>query len=237
MAEFALLLNEESGGAVVARIAQIYGHFFFDEIQDVSARDFEFLQLLLESPVTMTLSGDPRQGTYSTTASRTNRGLTKSNVIKWLAQMEKLDLLSLEERNHSWRCGQAICDFADALYPEFADTRSLNVSATGHDGVFLLRKDQIPQYVATYSPQLLVWDRRSEHHGLPRRNMGEVKGMTFPRVLIQPTGPIAKYLSDGSVLVEGARAKFYVAATRARHSVAIVLDDPGASAIRYWVPD
>jgi len=236
LSEFALLVNERSNGAMMERFSQIFSHFYFDEIQDISGRDFEILELLLKSTVSVTLVGDPRQGTFSTTQSRTNRGQTKSHIMKWVSRLETAGLVDVEVQNHSNRCGQPICDFADALYPDHAATESRNEVRTTHDGVVFVRVADVSAYVSAFSPQLLVWNARSEKFGLRSRNMGEVKGLTFERVLINPTGTILRYMQKGDALAEETRAKFYVAITRARQSVAIVVDKPGQSSLLYWQP-
>lgn len=236
LAEFAILLNTESRGAVIKRLADIFDHLFYDEIQDISGRDFEFLELLMASSVSVTVVGDPRQGTFSTTQSRTNRGMTKSKVLKWISGLEKRGTLEVEIQDHSMRCNQYICDFSDSLYPELAATQSRNEVKTGHDGVFLLRTADVEAYASLHEPQLLVWSSKSRSFGLTPRNMGDSKGQTFDRVVISPTVPMEKYLQSGAVLVPEALAKFYVAVTRARYSVAVVLDRPGSSQLPYWAP-
>ena len=56
-------------------------------------------------------------------------------------------------------------------------------------------------------------------------NFGESKGLSFDRVLIYPTKPfIDWFINNESDLVETSRSKLYVAITRARYSVAIVLN-------------
>ena len=236
LSEFACLLNEQSSGAAVARIATIFPHIFYDEIQDISGRDFEFLELLMDSSAIVTIVGDPRQGTFSTTQSRTNRGLTKSDVTKWLEELESKQKLKIEPMNHSHRCRPEICSFSDALYPDLGQTESRNLTSTAHDGVFLLRTVDVYAYIQEHQPQVLVWNKDSENFGASARNMGDVKGLTFERVLINPTGPMALYIQKGADLAKGSRAKFYVGVTRARQSVAIVLDKPGSSELVYWKP-
>lgn len=59
----------------------------------------------------------------------------------------------------------------------------------------------------------------------PAMNMGESKGRGFDHVVILPTEPMRLWLSKPvSELRPQSRAKLYVALTRARHSVAIVMD-------------
>lgn len=56
-------------------------------------------------------------------------------------------------------------------------------------------------------------------------NLGEVKGATFDRVLIFPTKAMLKYLRTADINDTGGRDHFYVAATRAKFSVAFVVPD------------
>jgi len=69
-------------------------------------------------------------------------------------------------------------------------------------------------------------------------NFGESKGLTFERTLIYPHGPAAKWLASGDVShVEKSVTKMYVAATRARYSVAFVYDGKTcAIPATRWVP-
>ena len=62
------------------------------------------------------------------------------------------------------------------------------------------------------------------------------KGMTFERVLIIPTEPIKKFIQSGTFLGSISASSFYVAVTRAKQSVAIVLDVAGAAKLPIWQP-
>ncbi len=56
-------------------------------------------------------------------------------------------------------------------------------------------------------------------------NFGESKGRGFDHVVIVPTAPMQKWLVDPTAELKAqTRAKFYVALTRARLSVAIAMD-------------
>ena len=56
-------------------------------------------------------------------------------------------------------------------------------------------------------------------------NFGESKGLSFDRVLIYPTKPfIDWFMNNESELAETSRSKLYVAITRARYSVGIVVN-------------
>jgi DNA helicase-2/ATP-dependent DNA helicase PcrA len=72
----------------------------------------------------------------------------------------------------------------------------------------------------------LRWNSRSRCD--PRftvMNFGQSKGLTFDHVLLYPTDQMKKWVRDhNSSLTSSTCAKFYVGLTRARHSVAIVID-------------
>ena len=58
------------------------------------------------------------------------------------------------------------------------------------------------------------------------KNFGESKGLTCDRVLIYPTTQMLKWIKNNkSELKTSIRSKLYVAITRARYSVGIVIDD------------
>ena len=56
-------------------------------------------------------------------------------------------------------------------------------------------------------------------------NIGVSKGRTFNRVLIFPTRPMLDYLKTEDISKAGDKSKLYVAITRAKYSVAFVVDD------------
>jgi DNA helicase-2/ATP-dependent DNA helicase PcrA len=61
--------------------------------------------------------------------------------------------------------------------------------------------------------------------------------LEFDRVLIIPHGPIKKYLKSGDVNdVKGSLSKFYVAVTRAKHSVAFLYDGECSVSCTEWQP-
>jgi hypothetical protein len=109
-----------------------------------------------------------------------------------------------------------------------AATVSQGVPETDHDGVFSVLWAEVTGYVAAHRPPVLRDDREVDTQGLPAMNFGAVKGRTFERVLIFPTKPIAEYVATRvpGNLKDGSRARLYVAATRACHSVAFVADLP-----------
>jgi superfamily I DNA/RNA helicase len=225
VADFVCECDDRSNGLVVKRLEKIYNYIFIDEVQDFAGYDFTLLEKLLKSSISIVVVGDPRQGTFSTNNSTKNKRFKKNNIIEWINIKKKAGLLDLECRNECYRCNQVICDFADALFPSFSKTISKNFETTPHDGIFFIKPDEVLDYVKTHNPKILRYSVKTETLGLPAVNFGSSKGRTYERVLIFPTQSIKDYLKnrDLSKLKDQTKAKFYVAITRAKHSVAFVI--------------
>lgn len=111
------------------------------------------------------------------------------------------------------------------------------MTVTGYDGVFLIREEHVDKYVAQFRPQCLRSVSRSgKSLDLDYMDFRLSKGTTRERVLIAPTNEITNFIRTGKYMAPGPAASFYVAATRAAQSVAIVVDDPDSSTIACWHP-
>ena len=221
LAALAVKANDAADGAVIRRLAEMFDHIYIDEVQDMAGYDLELIELLMKSPMAVTLVGDPRQATFSTNNNRKNGKYKGSGIVDWLG--ERTSLCPVEERAVSYRCNQAICDFADGLYPALKPTRSENQETTGHDGVFDINPAAVGEYVETYAPVVLRYNKKTDTQGLTAINIGVSKGSTFDRVLIFPTEPMRKYYKTHDPEDAGAREKLYVAVTRAKYSVTFVM--------------
>ena len=122
--------------------------------------------------------------------------------------------------------GLPICDFADQFFPGLPKTISLNAEKTDHDGVFAVPASSVDAYMTTFNPQPLRYSRATKNVPGSPINFGNAKGMTFDRTIIFSHGPLKKFLRTGQVDDAGkAIEKIYVAVTRAKQSVAFVVDD------------
>lgn len=230
-----------SQGALIRRLEGIYDEILIDEVQDLSAYDWDIVDSLLGSTVDLWMVGDIRQSVLSTNArSAKNSMYAYAEAINWFRSREKKGLLALEESAVTWRCHPKIAAFSDSIFDRswaFPSTVSRNDHMTGHDGVFLVRSEHVHAYVAQYGPQCLRHSVTSAKNlALDFMNFKVAKGATFPRVLIVPTSTITNFVRGGVRMGAIAASSFYVAVTRAQQSVAIVLDDPGMSDLPYWMP-
>jgi len=224
-AEFACAADDASGGKVIGRLEQLFDAIYIDELQDLASYDQIFLDKLFKSRVAMTCVGDPRQATYATNHGRRNSQFRGEGIVDWLNEVSRAAQLSIEHRSESYRCNQQICDFADALWPDMPRTVSVDVPVTAHDGIFLITRADVESYVREHRPVVLRYSKATKRTmGLPSINFGLSKGRTYDRVLIFPTAGIRRYLDTRAVEDAGDIPKFYVAVTRARFSVAFVLD-------------
>ena len=229
ISEFVLMLNQASGGAVIARLAQRFSVIYVDEIQDMAGWDLELLELLLRSSINIVLVGDHRQATFRTNNAPKNKAFAGVKVIEKFRAWEKAKLAKLVFERETHRCHQLIADLADAFFPTEPSTISKNGRDTGHDGVFVIRRDLVDRYVSRFHPQVLRLDRKTHCNDFQALNFGDSKGMTFDRVLIFPHKSGQEWLKSGDFRqVAGSLAKLYVGVTRARYSVAFVYDGPCA---------
>jgi DNA helicase-2/ATP-dependent DNA helicase PcrA len=226
VSKFACRVIEKTDGQPLRRFEKIFERLYIDECQDLGAYDLELVEHLLKSSVQVTLVGDHRQATYRTNNAQKNSRYAGKNIIDKFREWEKKGLVKIEIQNHSFRCVQAICDFADQFYPGPISTISKNASFTGHDGIFAVPRSNIDAYIGCYHPQSLRYNKSTAGAPVDAVNFGAAKGMEFERVLIYPHKMLEKFLDTGKVQDAGtALGKIYVAITRARQSVGFVVAD------------
>jgi hypothetical protein len=241
LGRLAFELITASNGALIRRLEGIYDEILIDEVQDLSAYDWDILDAMLDSSIEMWMVGDTRQAVLATNGrSSKNKKYSYADAINWFRSREKRSLVVINESTLTWRCHPQIAAFSDLIFDPswaFPGTVSKNDTVTGHDGVFLIRGAHVPDYVSAYRPQGLRHSAASAKNlSLDFMNFKVAKGATFARVLIAPTSPITDFIRSGVSMQPLAASSFYVAVTRAEQSVAIVLDDPGNSNLPYWSP-
>lgn len=242
VADLACAINKQANGKTIRRLEQLFNIILIDEMQDLVGYDLDFIDILIASQFDLTMVGDPRQSTYASNDCPKNKQYRGFGLYDWVEQRRKKGVLAVEHMNWSHRCNDRICRFSDALFPEQPATESRNTATTSHDGMFLVKQEFLQDYTDTFKPAVLRWNRKVQVAAYllaGASNIGDVKGCTFDRVLVYPTKPMLKYLRTADPRDAGERERFYVAATRARYSVAFVISDahfisPIAS---HWEPN
>ncbi|MDR0681794.1 MAG: UvrD-helicase domain-containing protein [Dysgonamonadaceae bacterium] len=233
LSKFVVECNKKSNGAVIDRISKIYQHVFIDEVQDLAGNDLEILKLFFNCNSEIILVGDPRQVVYLTHNEKLHSKYSYGKIKEFIQEKCKKNCCSFEDLTDSYRCKQEICDFADNLYPDLPKTKSKNIDIKVHTGIFFVKEQDVGKYLEQYKPiQLRNSMTKDVNEKYPVKNFGEAKGLTFDRVLIYPTVPILKWLKDNnSILANTSRSKFYVAITRAKYSVGIIVENNEQTAI------
>jgi hypothetical protein len=227
--------------ALLRRLEHLYDEILIDEVQDLSGYDWEILHELLQSRIDIRMVGDVRQAVLSTNPQgQKNKRYGYAGALEWFLAHEKGGLLSINYATVTYRCRTEIATFSDTIFdPEwgFPETTSENHAVSDHDGVFLLHSNHVDEYVGRFSPQCLRSTITSgKAFTLDFMNFKVSKGATFERVLIVPTAPITAFIQKEIRLDSTPAASFYVAATRAKQSLAIVVDKPGKSKLPVWEP-
>lgn len=239
LAELALYINEITNGDVIDRLSRLYTMICIDEIQDMSGYDLDLIANMLCDISDMRFAGDQRQATFHTANVNMNKSYRKSGFGQYIKDKHLNCTVDIETLRFCHRCPQDIVDLADTLYPEFPSTISTRdtLEDSIKSPIRLVRESDASNYSNRYSAVSLVYDRRTKTPpGIQANNMGAVKGLSFDNVLLFPTANMRNWLFDHSArLSEATRAKLYVAITRARSSLAIVVsDDFQSQALDAW---
>ena len=239
LAQLALETNAAAQGAPVDRLRRIYDVIYIDEVQDLNGYDLEVLLALIGSPIELHLVGDVRQAILKTNSKDPKNKQYKGVRIKdWFDKQARAGNLVIEHQNTTWRCNQAIAEFADSIFDSswgFPTTESLNIATTNHDGIFLVTEADVLDYFQAFSPLCLRYNKAAARDvDLPFVNIGVAKGMDVERVLLWPTKDMARFVTHGKALKVSPACYLYVAVTRARASVAIVVPRASDCGMPVW---
>lgn len=225
LSKFVYKLNEINSGITIDRITRIYKYIFIDEVQDLAGYDLEIVDLLSRNNTNLLMIGDPRQVTYHTHEEAKNHKYSEGNIEDFIKERNLSIFVDKTTLNITHRNEKRICNFANTIYPEFPPCSAKTKEATGHDGVFFVHAKDVESYLEKYKPIQLRGSKKvnvNDKH--PVMNFGDAKGLTFNRVIIYPTTPMQEWIfNHNKDLKPKSRARLYVAVTRAKYSVAIVI--------------
>lgn len=228
IAKFVCRCEEKTQGMVFERISRIYSNIYIDEVQDLAGYDLEIVKILLKADCNLLMVGDPRQVTYHTHIEQKYKRYADGNIEEFIVnECENLNcIIDKETLNVSYRNNKEICLYSSSLYEEYGEVESQQFAVTGHDGIFLVKPNDVDKYLETYKPIQLrdnIKTKINDEYSVI--NMGEAKGLTYDRVLIYPTSTMKGWMINHSKELKPiTKSKFYVALTRAKYSVGIVFD-------------
>lgn len=142
----------------------------------------------------------------------------------------------------SHRCPRCICDFASLIMPQYPEMKSVKENSQ-QEHCLLIKNCDVGNYVDRFNPVALIWNNKALKNIHPnikqRYNMGEVKGLDFPNVIVYPTENMLTWINNTTKqLADETRAKLYVAVTRAEITIGIIVPDdfclPSESILQFW---
>lgn len=229
LSKLVIKVDEQTGGKVINRLTSIYEKIFIDEVQDMAGYDLEFIKRLMNGAKEVVLVGDPRQTIYKTHYEQKNRQYSNGNVEEYIRKECKAVKCDIDNTtlNKCYRCHKDIIEFVNKFYTEYPPMECNDIEKNSHQGIFIIKKEQIEEYINKYRPVQIIYDSRTNVSKLSRViTMGKSKGATYDRVLLYPTNELKNYISKGkATLNPGTKNKLYVGMTRAVNSLTFVVDD------------
>lgn len=222
----------DSGRAVIKRLEDIYSHIFIDELQDYAGWDLEIFKSLFYSNINVICVGDYKQATFRTNNSSKNKKFRDDKIRVFFKELEKVNLCEISYSNETRRFNKEICSFINRIFNEeesnVIPNKKLKNNEEENTGIYIIENKYMKEYCDYYNPTILRYDRRSKinfGHSCNVLNYGNSKGCTFDRVVIIPVSTVLPFIiQQAEISSKQTRSKFYVACTRARHSVVFVVD-------------
>ena len=235
VSHLACLCNDHSAGKAIGRMEEIYSHIFIDELQDYAGWDLEVIRLLFKSKILVTCVGDYKQATYRTNNSPKYSQYRDEKIRDFFIMLEKKGLCTTSYANTTRRFDQEICDFINTIHGDIDSMVEPNPyverdAFAENNGVYVIDVNYLSEYCAYYHPVILRYDKTAKigfQHSCATFNYGGAKGATFERVVIVPVSTTLPFIEKQTKIVSNqTRSKFYVACTRAKHSVVFAVNKP-----------
>lgn len=232
VSQFAFLYLDSLKNNVLNRLETIYSNIFFDEIQDCAGWDLEILKKLFTSKIVITCVGDYKQATFRTNNSKKNSKYRDDKIKIFFEELGESECQIIYE-NSTRRFNKEICNFINTIYNDL-DSLVISKEDTINNiseniGVYIIESKYLELYCNYYAPTIIRYDKRANikfKHTCKIFNYGTSKGQTFDRVVIIPVNTVLDFILKGekiSALLT--LSKFYVACTRARHSIVFAIDN------------
>lgn len=248
LAKLSTIVSKKSKNAPAKRLGAIYQKIFFDEVQDLVGWDYDVIRSLNKVMIdSICCVGDFRQTIYTTTFGHKDPQTPQQKVDYFIEKM-KFKACSMRENRRSIK---EICNLSDTIHiGMYEETVSAVIGIPSdlahHYGIFIVKRSQVHDYLATFEPQVLRWSAATGKKYLPGTlicyTFGSCKGLGFDRVLIILPDKHIKFLGGDNKVFDNdktdqSRNKLYVAITRARYSLALLVEDKLAKSLPYHLWD
>jgi len=164
LAKLVCRCNEKSKGYVIKRLEQIYDHIYIDEVQDMAGWDLEFIRLLLESSINMTMVGDPRQTVYLTHHDNKFPKYKYGKIKNFINNECGKISCSIDETTlvNSYRNSASICALSSRLYDDMPECISRLKEINPHMGIYFVPEREVNTYLSQYNPMQLCLNKTTE---------------------------------------------------------------------------
>lgn len=232
VSQFAFLYLDSLKNNVLNRLETIYSNIFFDEIQDCAGWDLEILKKLFTSKIVIICVGDYKQATFRTNNSKKNSKYRDNKIKIFFEELGESQCQIIYE-NSTRRFNKEICNFINTIHNDL-DSLVISKQDTINNiseniGVYIIESKYLELYCNYYAPTIIRYDKRANikfKHTCKIFNYGTSKGQTFDRVVIIPVNTVLDFIFKGEkISALQTLSKFYVACTRARHSIVFVIDN------------
>ena len=220
----------DSQGEVIVRMEEIYHSIFIDELQDYAGWDLELFKSLFASSINIYCVGDNKQATFRTNNSNKNKQYRDDKIIDFFKLLEKKGDCKVEYSNLTRRFNQEICDYINMIYDDQDNPVIQDLIAyedADNIGVYIIDEKFMDLYCEYFNPTILRYNITTKipfEHNSQVFNYGASKGCTFERVAIIPIRTIEPFITGMNKITSSqTRSKFYVACTRAKHSIVFVM--------------
>ena len=209
---------------------EIYHSIFIDELQDYAGWDLELFKTLFESSINIYCVGDNKQATFRTNNSIKNKQYRDDKIIGYFKLLEKKGNCNVEYSNITRRFNQEICDYINLIHedqsnPVIPDS-CLN-EIVDNTGVYIIDEKFMDTYCECFKPIILRYNITVNipfEYNSQVLNYGASKGCTFDRIAIIPPATVIPFITSlNKIISNQTRSKFYVACTRAKHSIVFVM--------------
>lgn len=225
----------DSQGKSIQRIEKIYSHIFIDELQDYAGYDLDIINRLFDSNVNILCVGDYKQSTFRTNNARKNSQYRNEKIYGYFTQISHTGRCHITINNTTRRFNREICCFVNTIHND-PDTAIIpsgdcpQILSSDHTGVYLVEEKHLSLYCKHYKPVILRYNKTAkinfDHDNCKILTYGSSKGTTLERTLIIPVGTVLPFLEhQKNELTDLTRAKFYVACTRAKHSIVFAVKE------------
>ena len=206
------------------RIKKYFDCVVFDEVQDISGRDFSFLEEVMKIDMNMFYVGDFYQHTYNTSADGNVNTSLFDNLIKYVERFQKAGI-TYDDKTliKSWRCGEPVCKYV-------REQLGINIYSNKGDqgGVEFVDSDEKITEIWLNPEIVKLHYQKASTFGSGHRNWGDTKGEDCYQdvcVLLHKTTMQAYKKGNLQNLAASTRNKLYVAITRAKGNVYLVEED------------